>query len=155
MDSDQNTEDQVSSEQDNVEPRPTAREYAREVFRVSLRSVVAWVSFMIYLITLDYFFVSENETLLQVASDHGSTAEGTAMAVGAAYAYALLSILGDIVQGAPITLRVPVIQLALRDSFRMVGHSANDCNAQMDHDMRNNQFYSHLPQNIYYSSRDD
>jgi hypothetical protein len=155
MDSDQHTDDQVPNEQDDVDPRPTAREYAHEVFRVSLRSVVAWVSFMIYLIALDYFFVSENETLLKVAADHGSTAEGTAMAVVAAYAYALLSILGDIVQGAPITLRVPVIQLALRDSFRIVGHSATECNEQMDHEMRTNQFYSHMPQNIFHSSRDD
>lgn len=155
MGSGQKTENQVQNEKTECQPRPTAREYAREVFRVSVRSVVAWVSFMIYLILLDYFFVSENETLLQVAADHGSTAESTAMVVGAAYAYALLSILGDLVQGAPITLMVPVIQLALRDSFRIVGHSATECNEQMDHEMRTNQFYSHMPQNIFHSSRDD
>lgn len=155
MNSEQNTEDQVPNEQVVVEPRPTAREYAREVLRVSARSVVAWGSFMVYLIMLDYFFVSDNQTLMQVAAEHSSTAEGTAMAVGAAYAYALLSVLGDIVQGNPITLRVPVIQLDLRDSFRIVGHSANDYNEQMDHDMRNNPIYSHMPQNIYHSSRED
>ena len=52
MGSGQKTENQVQNEKTECQPKPTAREYAREVFRVSVRSVVAWVSFMIYLIVL-------------------------------------------------------------------------------------------------------